>query len=88
MTRAQLVERKLKYEKIKSALENQDFSVEIEAELQKYRDEITKKYEESRANDIKRADHYLELLDDLIEDATREEINSSQASTNESTTCS
>lgn len=74
MTRSYLLERKSYYEKLRLSLESHDFSEEIELELAEARKKIEEKYEQERAEDLKKVDHYLELLNDLVEEATKEDV--------------
>ena len=74
MNRQHLLERKASYEAKKVELMNNDYAEEKAIELAKAKEEIDKKYEQIKAQDCQKVDHYLELLDVLIEDATKEEV--------------
>lgn len=59
-----------------SALESakaRDYSPEIEAEVAAYKATVVEKYEKSRASEIQKQTHRLELLDELIEDENNKE---------------
>lgn len=74
MNRQDLLERKASYEAKKVELMNNDYAEEKAIELAKAKEEIDKKYEQIKTQDCQKVDHYLELLDVLIEDATKEEV--------------
>ena len=74
MERVKLIAKKEYYEKVKSQISSTDcYSEELEKRLADYRLQLEREYEAERQKDIEKVDHYLELLTDLIDEATREE---------------
>lgn len=74
MTRAELIDKKNQYELKKKELSEKSYEAEIEAQLKLERERLTQKYEAERKADEVKVDHYLELLSELIADATRNEV--------------
>lgn len=73
MEKTVLVEKRDAYLEIKSKLEAQDFSEEIEEQVLNFRRQLTEEYEKRRAADIAKCNCYLQVIDEcLTEIAERE----------------
>jgi hypothetical protein len=73
MNKQQLIEKKASYEIKRHELLSVSYEAEIEAELAKERARLEEKYEAQRKTDIERVDHYIDLLDELVMEAAKEE---------------
>lgn len=65
----ELVNKKVSYEQKKVEISSYDYEEEKAIELAKYSAELDKKYNDKKNEDLTKVDHYIELLNELIEDA-------------------
>nr|DAF90896.1 MAG TPA: hypothetical protein [Siphoviridae sp. ctnMR5] len=81
LTTEVLNEKKAKYEAEKSSLQAKDFTTYIaekvqafraekEAEIAEYEQRVKEEYEAERKNDIEKCEHYIKLLNELLEEET------------------
>lgn len=66
MKREVLIAKKALYEAKKAEIATETYEAEISAELETYKAQLVKKYEDIRKADEAKADNYLELLDELL----------------------
>lgn len=73
MDKQHLLEKKTSYEMLRVELLSKTYEDEIEAEVAKERARIEAKYDEQKQRDVAKVDHYIELLGELVIEATKEE---------------
>lgn len=66
MKREVLIAKKALYEAKKAEIATETYEAEISAELEAYKAQLVKKYEDIRKADEAKVNNYLELLDELL----------------------
>ncbi len=69
-----LEEKKQYYIDKLNEIKNEDYSAEIELKLSEYKLKLISEYENQRSADIEKINTYLELLNELLSDCEKEEI--------------
>lgn len=80
MNKETLQQKKLHYTNLCDEIISKDYSGEIEIKVAEYRKKLVTEVETSRQKDLDKIEHYLELLDELIEeiDSTTENVQTTE----------